>query len=590
MLHYKIFKVYLNYLIEKNKFDKSRIFQNGNRKMFLHLFKSNRLILFTVQNFFLFINILSLLIKFKFIFNLDNNVSNKFLSKIDRYLNIYTKRLNELFLAVIYVQDKNFNEKTIFPKINKKISNNNQIYDAIVIGSGPSGSITANKLKKKFQKVLLIDKGNYTENYSNKHPGNEFIYKWNNAGVDTTLINNQISFASASCLGGGSEINSGLLHFPDESFVNKWKKEFNVRDIDFKKFNNELKFFLDDQLPTLLTDESNRNIAAKLFLDGIKKSNYKFESLNKLEHLNLNKLKKSSMSQTLIRDYIKNNGEILIKFEVDKILKKDDLWEISGLKNKSRIHYKTKYLFICAGAIYTNQLLINNNLCKLHDTNYFKFHPMTKVLVQYNEKVQEGFENVHNIQITENYPNFLIGQAASGYQFLKIAAYNNSNLLLQIEENWKKMLIYHSTFSVGEGQIYNTPIPKNFIYGYKINKIYLDIFKDALKCKVDVLFNSGAKKIYFLGKKIIEINSPNDEYLSHLNHFKDFKISSVHLMGGVKSGESNECLVDSFGKLKKYENLFINDSSLINHKLLKNPQGTVMAISLRNINNFLRSV
>ena len=91
------------------------------------------------------------------------------MSKIDRYLNIYTKRLNELFLAVIYVQDKNFNEKTIFPKINKKISNNNQIYDAIVIGSGPSGSITANKLKK-FQKVLLIDKGNYTENYSNKHP------------------------------------------------------------------------------------------------------------------------------------------------------------------------------------------------------------------------------------------------------------------------------------------------------------------------------------------------------------------------------------------------------------------------------------
>ena len=302
MLHYKIFKVYLNYLIEKNKFDKSRIFQNGNRKMFLHLFKSNRLILFTVQNFFLFINILSLLIKFKFIFNLDNNVSNKFLSKIDRYLNIYTKRLNELFLAVIYVQDKNL-MKNYLSKINKKISNNNQIYDAIVIGSGPSGSITANKLKKKFQKVLLIDKGNYTENYSNKHPGNEFIYKWNNAGVDTTLINNQISFASASCLGGGSEINSGLLHFPDESFVNKWKKEFNVRDIDFKKFNNELKFFLDDQLPTLLTNENNKNIFSKLFLDLIKKINNKFESLNKLEHLNLNKEKELYVSNIDSRLY-----------------------------------------------------------------------------------------------------------------------------------------------------------------------------------------------------------------------------------------------------------------------------------------------
>ena len=42
---------------------------------------------------------------------------------------------------------------------------------------------------------------------------------------------------------------------------------------------------------------------------------------------------------------------------------------------------------------------------------------------------------------------FFNRQAASGYQFLKIAAYNNSNLLLQIEENWKKMLISFYIFS-----------------------------------------------------------------------------------------------------------------------------------------------
>ena len=54
-------------------------------------------------------------------------------------------------------------------------------------------------------------------------------------------------------------------------------------------------------------------------------------------------------------------------------------------------------------------------------------------------------------------------------------------------------------------------------------------------------------------------------------------------------GEANGCTTDSFGKIKEYRNLYINDSSLINNKLLKNPQGTVMSIAYRNIENFVKN-
>ena len=54
-------------------------------------------------------------------------------------------------------------------------------------------------------------------------------------------------------------------------------------------------------------------------------------------------------------------------------------------------------------------------------------------------------------------------------------------------------------------------------------------------------------------------------------------------------GEDKDvCAVDSYGKLFGFKNFYINDSSLICNKLLKNPQGTVMAIALRNIKNFLK--
>ena len=45
---------------------------------------------------------------------------------------------------------------------------------------------------------------------------------WKNGGVNTTLLSKMISFASGSCLGGGSEINSGLYHAPDEAFLKTW--------------------------------------------------------------------------------------------------------------------------------------------------------------------------------------------------------------------------------------------------------------------------------------------------------------------------------------------------------------------------------
>ena len=46
--------------------------------------------------------------------------------------------------------------------------------------------------------------------------------------------------------------------------------------------------------------------------------------------------------------------------------------------------------------------------------------------------------------------------------------------------------------------------------------------------------------------------------------------------------------MDEYGKLKiKNGNIYINDSTLICHDLLKNPQGTIMTMAKTNIENFL---
>ena len=200
-------------------------------------------------------------------------------------------------------------------------------------------------------------------------------------------------------------------------------------------------------------------------------------------------------------------------------------------------------------------------------------------------------EDVKNIQITEHIPSHIFGNAASSEQFLKMAFLNNSELIKYISSNWQRMKMMHATFSLGAGKILNHSLNGEPLVSYKLtkeeyNKIG-DGFSDLMRLAklVDV---KSVIPVLKSGSHVIEganISSFNEKLSP-----KKLSISSVHVMGGVTSGENNRCVADSYGRVKGYKNLFVNDSSLINNDLLLNPQGTVIAIAYKNVRKFLRDM
>ena len=119
--------------------------------------------------------------------------------------------------------------------------------------------------------------------------------------------------------------------------------------------------------------------------------------------------------------------------------------------------------------------------------------------------------------------------------------------------------------------------------------------KDRINTGFQKLFTfikkSGAEYLIPLTKsteKPIYLTKQQADKADYQN-FNGHNLSSVHIMGGVTSGENKGCVVDSYGQFHKHKNLFVNDSSLINTKLLKNPQGTDLTIALRNIDYFLKN-
>jgi choline dehydrogenase-like flavoprotein len=65
-------------------------------------------------------------------------------------------------------------------------------------------------------------------------------------------------------------------------------------------------------------------------------------------------------------------------------------------------------------------------------------------------------------------------------------------------------------------------------------------------------------------------------------------LSTVHAFSSCPLGEDPQhCAADSFGRVRGFRNLYIADASLIPDSPGVNPQGTVMALALRNARAFL---
>ena len=542
---------------------------------------ANKIILFilktheTIKVFFLLqiiiFNFFSFLIYFTRFNYLDLNQKIKLKKKILSLKFLKSTLLFDVLHAIIILNKYNSeNIKKI--KIQNYNLKKNNFFENVVIGSGPGGSITAVELLKNKKECLMIEKGELWEIGKKKHSFEEFQNKWNYTGFTATLDKNMIQYASANCLGGGSEINSGLYHSISSDFLKKYNNNISKNCYDTKKIEELVNFSSENKnYPQEL-----KNLK-KFFEIGKKNLNWKVETIPTFSDQNF---KKNSMSKTLINEYISNGGNILTGSNVIKLKKVNNNKYKIFIKKKKKINIIfCKNIFVSCGAPYSYKLLKQNNLINFKMKN-FHFHPMIKMIVEFPKNVNtEISPDVISDQIINFYPSYIFGNAASGLPFLLIPSYKNRRIYNYIKKNFKNMTIFHSTFSFGSGKLFKIPFINDLLIKYSFNNKKLNIVHEGAENLLKFAFMSGAKKCYLLDNNITEITKQDYYNKNYTIIPKNFNFSSVHLLGGFIVKDQN---ISEFGKINN-ENIFINDSSLISYDLLKNPQGTLMALCKRNI-------
>lgn len=477
--------------------------------------------------------------------------------------------------------------------------------DFTIIGSGAGGSSAALELLKNGYSVQIIEEG--IEYKNTKYSMLEGLMSlWRNNGINLFHGSPILNFGEGKCVGGSTVINGGVITQTEERVLDKWDKILNEKFFlseNFYKISDEIKDILVPKDQKF--DKNLTSATSQILLNAAEKKNF-FSKNTNLAFNNLNVKHNSPFGcsygskNSLDKNYhnlIKQlGGSILsntklIKIEtngsvIDKII-------IENNTSKKKEEVKVKNLILSAGPIQTPKLILQNNLS--NKVNDLSFHLNLKILCFYENETESYKSSLlthHVRQFTDDGVLFM----SSNYIKPLIASYlnfQNSNKIIELMENYKKGTVFNCQI---QPNFSNAKIKKlKFLNDINIswaldNRDFLKI-KKYLKILTELSFLSGAKEILLpIENKSILCNNI-DQASQEINKLskQNIEITSVHAMSSCSLSGTNNNIVDLFGKLRNFKNLYIMDASLLPTNTGQHPQLTIMALVNKLVKNNIES-
>ena len=105
--------------------------------------------------------------------------------------------------------------------------------EVLVIGSGAGGAVTACSLAKNGVDVTLVEEGfDFKHNELSPYSTIGMAQLYRQHGITPIMGKPNIAFVEGCCVGGSTEINSGLFHRTPVETIEKWQKMADIDDFN----------------------------------------------------------------------------------------------------------------------------------------------------------------------------------------------------------------------------------------------------------------------------------------------------------------------------------------------------------------------
>jgi choline dehydrogenase-like flavoprotein len=461
--------------------------------------------------------------------------------------------------------------------------------DTLIVGSGPGGVEVASVLCEAGYEVLMIEEGVDYGNIPCVNQADELKKKWRSNGLTVAFGKNPIAYAEGRCVGGGSEINSGIIQRPPIDLLNEWRIKYEINDFDDAALNDCYTYVfnkLNAVPPYSINDATQEKLVS-----GAIKMGWKYAKLELAGGGRDNR----KMSYFLDNLKLKNNFKLLSEHYASRIVIGNSLakylvceYVVDDKKYSRKIIFNN--IFICCGAVGTAFLLLKSGMKKNIGSN-LRMHPTIKLLSKFNEQFEEIKAKVSPFAVTEFMPNIRIGCSVRNNSIFKMAIAEDWEQRKDLSNNYSYCQMHYVMIRASaRGKIYSIPGAKFPILKYELEKSDWEKLSDGVKYVSRLLFASGATEIYpsISGQSSWKDIGDMESHCQLKNLHSNARLYSIHLFSSCPMGENKKiCAVDSYGKLHGFDNIYVADASVIPEAPGVNPQATVMAMANRFARNYL---
>ncbi|MDX9690317.1 MAG: FAD-dependent oxidoreductase [Proteobacteria bacterium] len=484
--------------------------------------------------------------------------------------------------------------------VSYQIENNVRLScDVLVIGSGAGGASAAKVLVDHGFDVLMVEEGPYVpagQGPSELHES--FATQWRNAGITAALGKPTVAYAEGRCVGGGTEINSAIIQQTPESLLEDWARKYKIRDFgpqQLQPYYDDVKRIVNSSLtppPLGRASELLREAGEKMGwrVTEVERGQRGCVGANMCTH-GCPSRGRQSMLNTILPEALGKGMRLISDCRVSRLVVEGGrvTRAVAKAKDGQGKHHTViiwpKQVFVCAGAIYTPHLLRRSGI-KKNVGNTLKMHPTVKVMGVFPEKVDAHLSRFPLYAVTEFMPNMRMGGSLISLSLAGIYCGEDWSTRGWMMDKLENIASYYSMVR-SDGSGYVRPV-MNFaepLVTYRLTKRdwhWLTLGSSKL---AQALFAAGATHVY---PSIQSHSGWHDqasctEFLDRGLPQSKTRLMSVHLFSSCPMGEDDTwSATDSFGNVHGVANLTLADASQIPEAPGTNPQGTIMALALRN--------
>lgn len=480
--------------------------------------------------------------------------------------------------------------------------------EVLVIGSGAGGAVTAYHLAAAGRDVAVLEEGgdHGEEDYGKSSP-EAMRQLYRRRGMTPILGQVPLGYVEGACVGGSTEINSGFWHRTPREVLLRWAAQFDLRHAG-----------VDEMAPHFEWAESQVGVqpygrewpkSTRVFAKGIEAMGWAYQEVPRvaIECKSTNACAsgcptgaKQGMRRAIWPKAKELGARLLTRCRVHQLLFERHkcigvLAEVEvepGRRVLARID--ADHVFVCAGPTETPALLRRSGV-KFHVGETLRVHPMLKVAARFPETLDAHESVLPLLQVKEFWPDVSLGGAF----------FTPGHLALGLSDNWPetrdRMARYRNMASyyvavrgAGRGSVRPSKLGDGAtLIHYDVGPEDLKNLSRGLARLATLLLAAGAEEVLPAVRGMPFIRSENEaiRWLDEPLPKAALGLTTVHAFSSCPIGErSDRCAADSFGKVRRYENLYVNDASLLPDSPGVNPQGSVMAFARRNALHFLEQL